>query len=77
MLGPLAAPELMPNATDQAHAQAGTLVAAPGSGQHVARVALELAENDFITGTCLPLDGGRSIFAGFEQYAPARHHGDK
>jgi len=35
-----------------------------GTADHVARAALFLAEHEFLTGVCLPVDGGRSIYAG-------------
>jgi pteridine reductase len=41
-----------------------TLVQREGSPDHIARAVLSLIDNDFITGICLPVDGGRSIFAG-------------
>ncbi|HEY7330868.1 MAG TPA: SDR family oxidoreductase [Gemmataceae bacterium] len=40
-----------------------TLVQREGSPDHIARAVLSLIDNDFITGVCLPVDGGRSIFA--------------
>jgi pteridine reductase len=40
-----------------------TLVKREGTPQHVARAAVHLIENDFITGVCLPVDGGRTIFS--------------
>jgi pteridine reductase len=45
----------------RARAIAGTLVRRAGSPEHVAQAVLFLAENDFVTGVCLPVDGGRSI----------------
>lgn len=39
----------------------GTLVARPGSPAHVAHAVLFLLENDFVTGVCLPVDGGRGL----------------
>jgi pteridine reductase len=39
----------------------GTLLKREGSPHHVAQAAIFLAENDFITGVCLPIDGGRTI----------------
>lgn len=41
-----------------------TLVQREGSPDHVARAVLSLIDNDFITGVSLPVDGGRTIFAG-------------
>ena len=42
---------------------ATTLVGRIGTPQHVAQAAVFLCENDFVTGICMPVDGGRSIFA--------------
>ena len=42
---------------------AGTLVNREGSPAHVAAAVLHFLDNDFVTGTCLPVDGGRSVFA--------------
>lgn len=40
-----------------------TLVKREGSPDDVVHAALFLLENTFVTGVCLPVDGGRSIFA--------------
>ncbi|MDA7864658.1 SDR family oxidoreductase [bacterium] len=40
-----------------------TLAGKVGTPEHVAHAAQFLCENDFVTGTCIPVDGGRSIFA--------------
>jgi len=42
---------------------AGTLVKHEGSPRNIAQAVLALVENDFITGVCLPVDGGRTIYA--------------
>ena len=42
---------------------AGTLVKHEGSPRNVAQAVLALIDNDFITGVCLPVDGGRTVFA--------------
>jgi pteridine reductase len=39
----------------------GTLVKRIGSPQNVAQAVISLIENDFITGVCLPVDGGRML----------------
>jgi pteridine reductase len=41
-----------------------TLVKREGTPAHVADAVLFLLRNDFVTGVCLPVDGGRSVFAG-------------
>lgn len=40
-----------------------TLVKREGSPRNVAQAVLAFWENDFITGACLPVDGGRTVFA--------------
>lgn len=40
-----------------------TLVRRVGTPQHIAHAVQFLVENDFITGVCLPVDGGRTIYA--------------
>jgi NAD(P)-dependent dehydrogenase (short-subunit alcohol dehydrogenase family) len=42
---------------------ASTLVGRVGTPDHVAHAVQFLCENDFVTGVCLPVDGGRSVFA--------------
>jgi len=42
-------------------AVAGTLLKRPGRPENVAQAVVFLVENDFITGVCLPVDGGRTI----------------
>ncbi len=60
--GPVLLPADMP-AAERAAVIAQTLVRREGTPQHVADAALFLVENDFITGVCLPVDGGRSVYA--------------
>jgi pteridine reductase len=60
----LPGPVLMPEAVspaEQRRAIAGTLVKHAGTPENVARAVAALLENDFITGACLPVDGGRTI----------------
>lgn len=40
-----------------------TLVGRIGTPLHIAHAVQFLCENDFVTGVCLPVDGGRSIYA--------------
>ena len=54
-------PDLSP--TEREEAIGATLVQREGTPDHVAQAVLSLVENDFITGVCLPVDGGRSIWA--------------
>lgn len=44
--------------------EASTLLKRVGSPEHVAHAVEFLVENDFVTGICLPVDGGRTIYAG-------------
>ena len=63
--GPVLFPPDMPEA-ERRQAIAGTLVRREGRPEHVAHAVLFLAENDFVTGVCLPVDGGRTL-AGIER----------
>ena len=56
---------LPPDLTEAERRQAieATLVKREGTPQHIAHAVLFLIENDFITGACLPVDGGRTIYA--------------
>lgn len=58
--GPVMLPAELPDA-ERAEAIAGTLLKREGSPEHVAHAVLFFLENDFVTGTCLPVDGGRTI----------------
>lgn len=42
---------------------AGLLLGRVGTPEHIAHAVQFLCENDFVTGVCLPVDGGRTIFA--------------
>ena len=61
--GPVMLPADMP-ADERTAAIAGTLVKREGHPRHVADAVVFLVENDFVTGVCLPVDGGRSVYAG-------------
>lgn len=61
--GPVMLPDDMPAAERDAAIKA-TLVKREGRPEHIAQAVLHFIENDFITGACLPVDGGRSIYAG-------------
>ena len=54
-------PEL--SAAERDESIRGTLVQREGRPENVAQAALHFIDNDFITGACLPVDGGRTIFA--------------
>ena len=62
----LPGPVLLPTevtAEERRHAVAGTLVKREGTPAHISAAVLHFIDNDFVTGTCLPVDGGRSVFA--------------
>jgi pteridine reductase len=42
-------------------AVAGTLLKRPGRPENVAQAVVFLVENDYVTGVCLPVDGGRTV----------------
>ncbi len=58
--GPVAMPDSISEA-ERNRAVAGTLVRRAGNPQNVADAVVALLQNDFITGVCLPVDGGRTI----------------
>lgn len=62
----LPGPVMLPpdlSAEERAAAIAGTLVRREGSPENIAHAVLFLLENNFVTGACVPVDGGRSVFA--------------
>jgi pteridine reductase len=58
--GPVMMPGSMSEA-EQRRAIAGTLLQRAGKPENVASAVAFLLENDFVTGVCLPVDGGRTI----------------
>ncbi|MEX2560550.1 MAG: SDR family oxidoreductase [Pirellulales bacterium] len=61
--GPAMLPESLP--PEERHRVVEmTLLKREGSPQHVADAVLFLVQNEFITGVCLPVDGGRTIYPG-------------
>ena len=60
----LPGPVLLPDSVskeERDRAIAGTLLQRAGRPENVAQAVVALLENDFITGTCLPVDGGRTV----------------
>ena len=53
----IASSKLLPDAVN------ATLVRREGSPEHVAKAVLHFIDNDFVTGVCLPVDGGRTVYA--------------
>ncbi len=60
--GPVLFPPDMPE-TEREEAIRSTLVQREGQPDNVAAAVLFFVENDFVTGVCLPVDGGRTIYA--------------
>ncbi|MFO0797240.1 MAG: SDR family oxidoreductase [Gemmataceae bacterium] len=60
--GPVMLPPELTDA-EKADAVRGTLVKREGSPRHVALAVLSFLDNDFVTGVCLPVDGGRTVYA--------------
>jgi pteridine reductase len=60
--GPVMLPPDLPEA-ERRQAIDATLVKREGSPAHIAQTVLFLIDNDFVTGVCLPVDGGRTVFA--------------
>lgn len=60
--GPVMLPPDLPEAERQDAIDA-TLVKREGSPRHVVQAVLSFIDNDFITGACLPVDGGRTVYA--------------
>jgi pteridine reductase len=63
--GPVMLPPDLPEA-ERKQAIDATLVKREGRPENIAQAALALIDNDFITGVCLPVDGGRTIYGGPE-----------
>jgi len=62
MPGPVMLPPDLP-AEEREQSIRGTLVKREGTPQHIAQTVLFFLDNDFVNGVCLPVDGGRSIYA--------------
>lgn len=60
--GPVMLPDDL-SAAEKAAVIAATLVKREGSPEHVAAAVAFFIDNDFVTGACLPVDGGRSVYA--------------
>jgi pteridine reductase len=61
--GPVMLPPDLPEA-ERKQAIDATLVKHEGRPENVAQAVLSLIDNDFVTGVCLPVDGGRTVYAG-------------
>lgn len=60
--GPVLLPPDLPEA-EKRQAIDATLVKREGRPENIAQAVLFFIDNDFVTGTCLPVDGGRTVFA--------------
>jgi pteridine reductase len=60
--GPVLLPPDLP-AAERQQAIDATLVKREGRPENIAQAVLFFVDNDFVTGACLPVDGGRTIFA--------------
>jgi pteridine reductase len=60
--GPVFLPADLPEA-ERREAIAATLVQREGRPENIAQAILYLIDNDFVTGDCLRVDGGRTMFA--------------
>jgi pteridine reductase len=60
--GPVLLPPDLP-AHERQQAIRATLVKHEGSPANIAQAVLFLIDNDFVTGACLPVDGGRTVYA--------------
>lgn len=60
--GPVMLPAALPD-DERQQAIRATLVQREGSPSHIAQAVLSFIDNDYLTGVCLPVDGGRTIFA--------------
>jgi pteridine reductase len=58
--GPVLLPADLPE-EERLQAIAGTLVKQEGKPENIAQAVLFLVDNEFVTGVCLPVDGGRTI----------------
>ncbi|MDZ4780279.1 MAG: SDR family oxidoreductase [Planctomycetia bacterium] len=60
--GPVMLPPDLPE-PQRAEAINATLVKREGSPENIAQAVLHFVENDFVTGACLPVDGGRTVYS--------------
>jgi pteridine reductase len=60
--GPVLLPPDLPEA-ERRQAIEATLVKREGKPENIAQAVLFFIDNDFVTGVCLPVDGGRTVFA--------------
>lgn len=61
--GPVMLPDDFPP-EERERVVAATLVKREGRPENVVQAVMHFIDNDFVTGACLPVDGGRTIYAG-------------
>jgi len=61
--GPVMLPADLP-AAEREQAIQSTLVKREGRPENIVQAVLHFIDNDFLTGVCLPVDGGRTVYAG-------------
>lgn len=61
--GPVMLPETL-SREEKDRVISQTLVKREGTPEHIASGVCFLIENDFVTGVCLPIDGGRTVYGG-------------
>lgn len=62
----LPGPVMLPpdlSAQEREQAVSATLVKREGSPKNIVQAVLHFIDNDFVTGVCLPVDGGRTIYS--------------
>jgi pteridine reductase len=60
--GPVMLPPDLPEA-ERRQAIEATLVKREGRPENIVQAVLHFVDNDFVTGVCMPIDGGRTIYA--------------
>lgn len=60
--GPVMLPPDLPD-DERNEAIESTLVKREGSPEHIAKTVLFFVDNDYVTGVCIPVDGGRTVYA--------------
>ena len=60
--GPVLLPADLPEA-ERRRAIWGTLLKREGRPENIVQAVLHFIDNDFVTGACLPVDGGRTLFS--------------
>jgi pteridine reductase len=61
--GPVLLPNDLPE-SERTQAISATLVKREGRPENIAQTVLFFLDNDYVTGVCLPVDGGRTVYAG-------------